>query len=111
MTSAEDSVSRTIRRVGPISYFVPTFDAQHLLERVHDLDEIGLVRHHLVDVLVGAGDLVQHALVLAADDAFGLRFQVLRPRNAFCAALRLILRPAPCAHDWKLSALPLPRTM
>src|SRR6185503_18950926 len=31
--------------------------------------------------------------------------------NAFCAALRLIFRPAPCAQEWKLSAEPLPRTM
>ena len=31
--------------------------------------------------------------------------------NCFCAALRLILRPAPCAQDWKLSAEPVPRTM
>src|ERR1700752_4365170 len=52
------------------------FDAEYLLQRVDDLDEIGLVRHHLVDVLVGAGDLVQHAAVLAADDALGLLLQV-----------------------------------
>src|SRR6185503_9705648 len=50
------------------------FDAQDLLQRMHHLHEVGLVRHDLVDVLVGARDLVDHALVLAADDAFGLAF-------------------------------------
>src|SRR5206468_11351497 len=53
------------------------FDAEHLLERVDPLDEIGLVRHHLVDVLVGARDLVEDPFVLAADDALRLALQVL----------------------------------
>src|SRR4051794_2218941 len=84
MSTASGPVAMTapsthVRRATPSPGFTPssTFDAQHLLEGVHDLDEIGLVRHYLVDVLVGAGNLVQHALVLAAEDAFGLRFQIL----------------------------------
>src|SRR5687767_8313866 len=44
---------------------------------MYDLDEVRLVRHHLFDVLVGAGDLVQHARVLPAHHALGLRFQIL----------------------------------
>src|SRR5438094_964208 len=56
---------------------VSALDAEHLLQRVQHLHEVGLVRHHLVDALVGAGDLVQHAAVLAADDALRLRFQIL----------------------------------
>src|SRR5689334_11708806 len=47
------------------------------LESVDDVDEIGLIGHHLVDVLVRARDLVDHALVLAADHAPGLGLQVL----------------------------------
>ena len=50
--------------------------AHHLLQGVHDLDQVGLVGHHGVDVLVGARDLVDHAAVLAAFDARGLRGQV-----------------------------------
>src|SRR5581483_3900462 len=38
-------------------------DAEHLLQRVHHFHEVGLVAHHLVDVLVGAGDLGDDALV------------------------------------------------
>ena len=54
-----------------------TFDAHHLLERVHDLDQFSLRRHHGVDVLVGARNLVQYTLILAAFDTFGLRTQIL----------------------------------
>src|SRR5437762_13310 len=43
---------------------------------MYDLHQVGLVRHDLVDVLVGARDLVQHALVLAADHPPRLRLQV-----------------------------------
>ena len=46
-------------------------DAQHLLQRVHHLHEVGLRRHHRVDVLVGHRRLVDHARVLAALDAGG----------------------------------------
>jgi len=45
---------------------------------VQHLDQIGLIRHHRVDVLVGAGNLVDHALVLAADHALGLAREVGR---------------------------------
>src|SRR5262245_59063948 len=55
-----------------------TLDANHLLQRVLDFDEVGLVGHHLVDRLVGAGGLVDHAAVLAAHDTRGLLGQVLR---------------------------------
>src|SRR5581483_7237748 len=51
-------------------------DAKHLLQRVHHLDEIRLVRHHLVDVLVRARNLVEHALVLAADHALRLHLEI-----------------------------------
>src|SRR6266581_990079 len=58
-----------------------TFDAHHLLQRVHDFDQIGLVGHHLLDVLVSRRDLVEHALVLAAFDTLRLRDEV-RAREA-----------------------------
>ena len=51
---------------------------------MHHVDEIGLVGHHLVDILVGTRDLVEHALVLAAFDALRL----LREIGARVAALR-----------------------
>ncbi len=53
-------------------------DAQHLAQRVDDLDEIGLGRHDRVDVLVGHGDLVDHALVLSALHALGRDVLVTR---------------------------------
>src|ERR1051325_1352131 len=56
--------------------------AQHLLEHGHDLDEIALVLHHLVDVLVGARDLVEHAVILAALDAAGLVHEVAHGERA-----------------------------
>ena len=62
---------------GPDPEFLALY-AKDLLQRVHDLDEVGLVGHHLVDVLVGTGDLVEHAAILAADDALGLRLEILR---------------------------------
>src|SRR5262245_47625299 len=46
--------------------------ADHLLERMDQFGQVALVRHHLVDVLVRARDLVDHATVLAALDARGL---------------------------------------
>src|SRR6266496_1716386 len=60
-----------------------TFDAHHLLQRVHDFDQIGLVCHHLFDVLVSRRDLVEHALVLAAFDALRLRDEVRARKAAF----------------------------
>src|SRR5512132_1046918 len=42
--------------------------AYHLLQSVYDLHQVALVRHHLVDVLVGARDLVQDPFVLSAYD-------------------------------------------
>src|SRR3990172_8981516 len=42
--------------------------ADHLPERVDDLDEVLLGLHHGVDILVGAGRLVDHVLVLPALD-------------------------------------------
>src|SRR5438094_5892535 len=61
-----------------ISYLVrnSAFDAEHLLQGMHYLNQIGLVRHHLVDVLVCARNLIEHALVLAADDTLRLHFQI-----------------------------------
>src|SRR3990172_929647 len=77
---------------------------------MYDLHEVGLVRHHFVDVLVGAGNFIQHAFVLAADDAFGLLFQIadrkpllrLGPAHPAPGAVGAgveALRRAPAAHD------------
>src|SRR5438067_7594500 len=60
---------------GPDPEFLALY-AKDLLQRVHDLDKVGLVGHHLVDVLVGAGDLVEHALVLSTHDSCRLLLQV-----------------------------------
>src|SRR6266567_5086267 len=60
-----------------------TFYADDLLQRVHDVDQIGLVGHHLFDILVSSRDLVQHALVLAALDALRLRDEVSAREAAF----------------------------
>src|SRR3954470_6749832 len=43
---------------------------------MYDLHQVGLVRHHFVDVLVGARDFVEHTLVLATNHAARLRLQV-----------------------------------
>ena len=43
--------------------------ANDLLQRMDDLDEIALCRHHRVDVLVGHRRFVDHLGVLAALDA------------------------------------------
>src|SRR5690349_7620788 len=74
-----------------IMTFSLAFHAENLLENVYDLDQVVLVRHHLVDVLVGAGNLVQHAFVLAADHAFGLLLEI-RDRELLC---RLVATHAP----------------
>ena len=52
------------------------FHAHHLLEVVHDFDQVGLPGHDLVDVLVRTRDLVHDAGVLAAFHAGGLRGKV-----------------------------------
>src|SRR6218665_2135103 len=50
--------------------------AHDLLEGVQGLGRTALVCHHLVDVLVRAWNLIEHAFVLAAEDAGGLSLQV-----------------------------------
>jgi hypothetical protein len=55
-------------------------DADDLLQRVHDLDEIGLRRHHPVDVLVGARRFVDDFGVLSAFYA-GRRRRVILDRE------------------------------
>ncbi|OLL89030.1 hypothetical protein Ae356Ps1_6311c [Pseudonocardia sp. Ae356_Ps1] len=50
--------------------------AQHRAQAVLHPDQVGLLRHDRVEVLVRAGDLVDHAGVLAALDALGLGLQV-----------------------------------
>ena len=45
---------------------------------MNDFNEIALGGHDRVDVLVGAGGLIDDALVLAAFDAFGGRAVVLQ---------------------------------
>ena len=42
-------------------YLDLTFDAQYLLKRMHDLDQIGLISHHAIDILVGFGNFIEHA--------------------------------------------------
>src|SRR5262245_40968930 len=76
--------------------------AQDLLERVHHLHQVGLVRHDLVDVLVGARDLVEHALVLAADDALRLGLQI---RDGKRLLGRVAAHPAPRAVGAGVEAL------
>ena len=56
------------------------FTHTHLPQRVHDLDEVALRRHHRVDVLVGARRLVDDVRVLAALDACG-RLRVVLERE------------------------------
>src|SRR5688572_2698570 len=97
-------------RTGDESSSALPFDAQYLLQRVQRFDEVALVFHDLVDRLVGAGNLIDHALVLAADHAPGLfhevprRVRFLRLRAAHAAAravragLEALLRTF-AAHD------------
>src|SRR5262249_42369109 len=68
-----------------------TFDTHDLLQGVHHVDEVRLVGHDAVDVLVRARDLVEHALILAALDPAGLLLEV----GAREAALRLTAAHAP----------------
>ena len=58
------------------SIFISSFHTEHLSELVLDLNEIFLVVHDLLNVLVCTRDLVDDALVLAALDALRLLLQV-----------------------------------
>src|SRR5258706_6113763 len=69
---------------------------------MHGIHKVGLVRHHLVDVLVRARDLVEHALVLAADDAVRLPDQVL---DLELLLRRIAAHPAPGAMRAGMEAL------
>src|SRR5690349_19789091 len=75
--SVEPGIGRPVARPASPS----ALDADHLAERVHDLDEIGLRRHDGVDVLVGTRRLVDDAFVLAALDTLG-RLGVVLDREA-----------------------------
>src|SRR5262249_28197212 len=76
--------------------------AHDLTQRVDDLDEVALRRHHRVDRLVRARRLVQHGVVLAALDALR-RGRVVRERER---PARLVARhPAPGAVAAAVEAL------
>ena len=53
-----------------------SFHTHHLLQRMHDLDQILLRIHHIVDGLVGHRRFVDHVGVFAAFDA-GRRFDMV----------------------------------
>src|SRR6185369_9146997 len=89
--------------------------AHDLPERVHDVDEVGLVGHHLFDAVVGLGNLVDHARILATFDALGLPREVRRREpplrlGAAHAPSRAVraraerLRVALAAHDERARA-------
>src|SRR5262245_3545722 len=82
---------------------------------MRDFDQVGLVRHHLVDVLVGARDLIDHAAVLPTLDTFRLLREVeaiellLRRRAAHAPACAVRaraerLRVPLAAHDERTRA-------
>ena len=48
-----------------------TLGANYLLQGMHHVDQRRLCRHYRVDILLGAGRLVDHAFVLAAFDTGG----------------------------------------
>ncbi len=52
-------------------------DAEHLLELVHDVDEIALGSDDVVDVFIGGRDLVDHARVFTAFDRSRLRDEIV----------------------------------
>ena len=89
---------------------VSTLDAQDLLERVDYIHQIRLRSDDGINVLVGAGRLVEHARVLAALHT-GRGLRVVRQGEDFLGLLRDMARPAPCEHEVNDSRLPLPRTM
>ena len=53
-----------------------TLHAHDLFELVDDFDEVVLLLHHAVDVLVGFRGFVEHAVVFTAFDAFGLAREI-----------------------------------
>src|SRR5512134_4038157 len=91
------------------------FHADDLLKGMDDLDKVRLVRHYLVDRLVGRRDLVDDAFVLAADDTARLLFQIFQieflvggiPAHEAAGTVRAgveALRRALAAHDIAASA-------
>ncbi len=85
-------------------------DAHHLPQRMHDLHQVALRRHHRVDVLVRGGRLVDHARVLAAFDVRGGLAMLLQRDSCACggaahhaagavAAAVEAVRVALAAHD------------
>src|SRR3954454_15875898 len=97
------------------SMTVLPLDANHLLQRRHDLHEVFLLRHDAVDVLVGLRELVEDAAVLPALDALGLplevphgeRFSRLGAAHATTGAVGSRLereRIAPTAYDVRARA-------
>ena len=86
---------------------------QDLVQRVQDLDQVRLVGHDLVDVLVGRGDLVHQRVGLLVDShtlpaICSARSAVVK---SFLAWVRLCRRPAPCEHDIQLAGVALAGTM
>src|SRR5688572_28748028 len=77
---------------------------------MYDLDQVRLVRHHLVDVLVGAWNFIDHSLVFPADDPLRLRLKIgnrkgllrgvaAHPASGAVGAGMEALRRALAAHD------------
>ena len=60
-----------------------TLHAEELLEDGHGSHEVGLLRHHLVDGLVGRRNLVEHAGIVPADDARRLALQIGNREDLF----------------------------
>src|SRR6266568_9582204 len=74
---------RVTRRQDPGERASLSFDAQHLLEFRDNLDEIGLLVHHGMDVFIGLRNLIHDAVIFAAFDAGGLLAQVFRGESPF----------------------------
>jgi hypothetical protein len=64
-------------RVGPATGSKLTFDTNHLLECVENFNQIALVVHHLIDVLVRLGNLIDHIGVFSALDSSRLWSEIL----------------------------------
>src|SRR5262245_38108033 len=69
-------VSNRARIPSGASSWALALHAQDLLQLRDNLDQVLLVLHDLIDALVGARDLVEHAVVLPALDARRLLAQV-----------------------------------
>ena len=93
-----------------LSIKLSPFDADHLLERVHDRDQVLLRLHDVLDRLVRHRRLVDDVRILTALDA-GSCLGVIVEREAALRSARDMARPAPWLQLMKLSGLPLPRTM